>query len=48
VREVNREHGDVLRAIANGDSDAARAAMRTHLVNSRERLRALRGEHGDA
>ena len=40
VREVNREHGDVLRAIANGDSDAARAAMRTHLVNSRERLRA--------
>ena len=42
VREVNREHGDVLRAIANGDPDAARAAMRTHLVNSRERLRALR------
>jgi hypothetical protein len=23
VREVNREHGDVLRSIANGDSDAA-------------------------
>ena len=44
VREVNREHGDVLRAIANGDSDAARAAMRTHLVNSRERLRLLRGD----
>jgi DNA-binding FadR family transcriptional regulator len=44
VREVNREHGDVLRAIVNGDSDAARAAMRTHLVNSRERLRALRGD----
>jgi len=48
VREVNREHGDVLRAIANGDPDAARAAMRTHLVNSRERLRALRSEGGDA
>ena len=47
VREVNREHGDVLRAIVHGDSDAARAAMRTHLVNSRERLRALRGG-GDA
>ena len=44
IREVNREHGDVLRAIANGDSDAARAAMRTHLVNSRERLRLLRGD----
>jgi len=43
VREVNREHGDLLRAIAHGDSDAARAAMRTHLVNSRERLRLLRG-----
>ena len=48
VREVNREHGDVLRAIANGDPDAARAAMRTHLVNSRERLRALRAEGPDA
>jgi DNA-binding FadR family transcriptional regulator len=48
VREVNREHGDVLRAIVNGDSDAARAAMRTHLVNSRERLRALRGVDGEA
>ena len=43
LREVNGEHGDVLRAIAGGDSDAARAAMRTHLVNSRERLRSLRG-----
>ena len=43
LHEVNREHGDVLRAIAGGDSDAARAAMRTHLVNSRERLRSLRG-----
>ena len=48
IREVNREHGDVLRAIANGDSDAARAAMRTHLVNSRERLRMLRGDDADA
>jgi DNA-binding FadR family transcriptional regulator len=47
LREVNREHGDVLRAIANGDPDAARAAMRTHLVNSRERLRALRSEGAD-
>lgn len=48
LREVNREHGDVLRAIANGDSDAARAAMRTHLVNSRERLRLLRGDASES
>jgi len=43
ARETNSEHHDVLRAIAAGDSDAARAAMRTHLVNSRERLRGLLG-----
>jgi DNA-binding FadR family transcriptional regulator len=44
VRTVNREHEDIFRAIARGDADAARAAMRTHLANSRERLRQLRGE----
>lgn len=42
LRGVNREHHEVYRAIARGDPDAARAAMRTHLANSRERLRALR------
>jgi DNA-binding FadR family transcriptional regulator len=42
VRTVNREHQEVYRAIARRDPDAARAAMRTHLANSRERLSALR------
>ncbi|CAG0966281.1 HTH-type transcriptional regulator LutR [Burkholderiales bacterium] len=41
LAQVNREHRDVYRAIERGDSDAARAAMRTHLSNSRERLRAV-------
>lgn len=36
---VHVEHEDVYTAIARMDPDAARAAMRTHLVNSRERLR---------
>ncbi len=34
------EHQDIYQAIARRDVDAARAAMRVHLVNSRERLRA--------
>lgn len=42
LRRVNREHHDILQAIQGQDSDAARAAMRTHLSNSRERLRQLR------
>jgi len=41
LRTVNREHHDIFRAIARNDPDAARAAMRTHLANSRERLRSL-------
>lgn len=45
LRRVNREHRDIHRAIARGDSDAARAAMRTHLANSRERLRQRRREN---
>ena len=36
---VNREHESICDAIARRDPDAARAAMRTHLANSRERLR---------
>lgn len=36
---VNREHEDIYDAIARRDSEAARAAMRTHLTKSRERLR---------
>jgi GntR family transcriptional repressor for pyruvate dehydrogenase complex len=36
---VNNEHEDIFQAIARQDPEAARAAMRTHLSNSRERLR---------
>ena len=36
---VNGEHESIFVAIRDQDSDAARAAMRTHLSNSRERLR---------
>jgi DNA-binding FadR family transcriptional regulator len=39
LRRVNGEHESIFDAIANRDADAARAAMRTHLVNSRERRR---------
>jgi GntR family transcriptional repressor for pyruvate dehydrogenase complex len=39
LRRVNAEHGSILDAIAGKDSEAARAAMRTHLANSRERRR---------
>ena len=39
LRRVNAEHESIVTAIANRDPEAARAAMRTHLSNSRERLR---------
>jgi GntR family transcriptional repressor for pyruvate dehydrogenase complex len=39
LRRVNREHQDIYDAIARADPEAARAAMRTHLANSRERLK---------
>jgi DNA-binding FadR family transcriptional regulator len=39
LRRVNAEHGSILDAITHRDSEAARAAMRTHLANSRERRR---------
>jgi DNA-binding FadR family transcriptional regulator len=39
LRRVNQEHQNILEAITAGDADAARAAMRTHLANSRERRR---------
>ena len=44
LRRVNQEHESIYNAIAAQDVEAARAAMRTHLANSRERLR--RGETG--
>lgn len=39
LRRVNAEHESIFEAIARQDADAARAAMRTHLSNSRERRR---------
>jgi len=36
---LRREHEEIYQAIARQDADAARAAMRLHLTNSRERLR---------
>jgi GntR family transcriptional regulator, transcriptional repressor for pyruvate dehydrogenase complex len=39
MRRVNAEHESILDAIASQDAEAARAAMRTHLSNSRERRR---------
>jgi GntR family transcriptional repressor for pyruvate dehydrogenase complex len=39
LERVNREHEDIFNAIERQDPEAARAAMRTHLSNSRERLR---------
>lgn len=39
LRRVNREHDEIFSAIERQDADAARAAMRIHLTNSRERLR---------
>ena len=39
LERVQREHEDIYEAIARGDAEAARAAMRNHLTNSRERLR---------
>lgn len=39
LQRVNAEHESILDAIATQDAEAARAAMRTHLANSRERRR---------
>ena len=36
---TNREHENILDAIARQDPQAASAAMRMHLTNSRERLK---------
>ncbi len=41
LRRVNAEHESIVSAVANRDPEAARAAMRTHLSNSRERLRRI-------
>ena len=39
LQRVNVEHESIVNAIEGQDPEAARAAMRTHLANSRERLR---------
>jgi len=36
---VHREHEDIFAAISRGDADGARAAMRNHIGNGRERLK---------
>jgi DNA-binding FadR family transcriptional regulator len=41
LRRVNTEHENIVEAIARQDAEGARAAMRTHLANSRERRRRL-------
>lgn len=45
LRRVNAEHESILSAIMTQDSDAARAAMRTHLANSKERRRRAQSAH---
>jgi len=39
LQQTNREHQYILDAIARQDTESARAGMRMHLTNSRERLR---------
>jgi GntR family transcriptional repressor for pyruvate dehydrogenase complex len=41
LRRVNLEHESILGAIERQDAEAARAAMRTHLANSKERRQRL-------
>jgi DNA-binding FadR family transcriptional regulator len=41
LRRVNTEHESIVDAISRQDAEGARAAMRTHLANSRERRRRL-------
>lgn len=39
LERINREHEDIYNAILRSDPEAARAAVRNHLGNSRERMR---------
>jgi GntR family transcriptional repressor for pyruvate dehydrogenase complex len=45
LQRVNTEHESIYNAIRDQDPEAARAAMRTHLSNSRERLRRGNNAH---
>jgi GntR family transcriptional repressor for pyruvate dehydrogenase complex len=44
LRRVHGEHESIFSAIRNQDTDAARAAMRTHLANSKDRLKRSQNE----
>ena len=44
LHKVHAEHESIYQAILNHDSETARAAMRTHLTNSRDRLNANASE----
>ncbi len=46
LRRVNGEHESIFDAIASQDVEGARAAMRTHLANSRERRRRSQTDAG--
>jgi DNA-binding FadR family transcriptional regulator len=48
LERVHHEHESIYRAIRERDAEAARAAMRTHLANSRERLRRAQAVDTDA
>lgn len=48
IRRIQREHGDILDAIENQDSTAARRAMRRHLNESLERYHNLTNTRGEA
>ncbi len=45
LRRVHQEHENILNAIAAQDAESARAAMRTHLSNSRDRHRKGASSH---
>jgi GntR family transcriptional repressor for pyruvate dehydrogenase complex len=45
---INGEHRQVLAAIERGDSEAARAAMRLHLMSSKQRLESSNARAADA
>ena len=45
LQRVHGEHESIYNAIRNRDTEAARAAMRTHLSNSRDRLRKGKNAH---
>jgi GntR family transcriptional repressor for pyruvate dehydrogenase complex len=47
LRRVNGEHESIVDAITAQDAEAARAAMRTHLANSRERRRRAAAEQSN-